>query len=469
MTHLSTEHAARESLFSGGGRLEAGVRTGKPGRGPPHFANSASENRAFAAPSPPRGASRLTALRGLADAVLDRVARGEPCSAVLGALTSGLEEINEGCFFSVLLVAPDRKHFQPGAGPSLSSPDLSDGVTIDSGDTPYSASVIDKARILTADLVNDPRWESSAWLPRMKKLGFRSCSATPIMSASGEVHGVVAAHRIGPAYAPAQEEELIDRIAKIAGIAIDHARADGALNQARNEFARMARVTTLDAMTASIAHELIQPLSGILTNASTCLRLLAADPPNLVGAVETARRTIRDADRASGVIERVRRMLSKQPPATELVDLNDAAREVIALSAGALQSSRALLQTDFADDLPLVIADRIQLQQVILNLLLNAAEAMAEVEDRPRTLLVRTTLNDDGVGLAVLDSGTGVDPNTVESLFDPFYSTKANGMGVGLSICRSIIQGHGGRLWARPNDGPGATFGFCIPSTSQAP
>jgi signal transduction histidine kinase len=214
---------------------------------------------------------------------------------------------------------------------------------------------------------------------------------------------------------------------------------------------------------------LVQPLSGIVTNANTCLRLLAADPPYLAGAAETARRTIRDADRASEVINRLRRMLSKHPPANEPVDLNDAAREAIALSRGSLQGRRALLQTDFSEDLPRVVADRVQLQQVILNLLLNAADAMAEVDDRPRALLVRTTLSDVGVRLEVLDSGTGVDPNTVENLFDPFYTTKANGLGVGLSICRSIIEGHNGRLWAQPNDGPGATFGFCIPSVCQLP
>jgi signal transduction histidine kinase len=146
------------------------------------------------------------------------------------------------------------------------------------------------------------------------------------------------------------------------------------------------------------------------------------------------------------------------------VDLNDAAREVIALSADELQRKRALLQMDFAEDLPFVIADRVQLQQVILNLLLNASDAMAEVDDRPRMLRVETGLDDEGgVKLAVRDSGMGVDPRAIEKLFEPFYTTKAHGMGVGLSICRSIIESHAGRLWAMANDGPGATFSFCIP------
>jgi C4-dicarboxylate-specific signal transduction histidine kinase len=243
----------------------------------------------------------------------------------------------------------------------------------------------------------------------------------------------------------------------------DQKRAEEALLQTQADLAHVARVTTLNAMTGSIAHEISQPLSGILTNASTCLRMLAADPPNLSGAVETVRRTIRDANRTSDVIQRVRTLFSKRPPSFEPVDVNDAAREVIALSAGELQRGRVELVTDFADDVPLVSADRIQLQQVILNLLLNAAEAMAHIEDRARALLIKTDRYRDGVKFAIRDSGTGVDPAAVEKLFQPFYTTKATGMGVGLSICRSIIENYGGHLWAMANDGPGATFLFSLP------
>ena len=244
----------------------------------------------------------------------------------------------------------------------------------------------------------------------------------------------------------------------------DQKRAEETLRLAQAELAHVARVATLNAMTASIAHEVSQPLSGILTNASTSLRMLAAEPPNVAGAVETARRTIRDANRAAGVIRRLREMFSKKAPITELIDLNDTARDVIALAAGELQRRSARLQTELADGLLPVSADRVQLQQVILNLLLNAADAMDGIEDRPRSLLVRTGYDSDGaVRLEVRDAGTGIDPATVEKLFEPFHTTKADGMGVGLSICRSIIESHEGRLWATPNEGPGATFGFSIP------
>jgi predicted ATPase/signal transduction histidine kinase len=245
----------------------------------------------------------------------------------------------------------------------------------------------------------------------------------------------------------------------------DRARTEETLRQVQADLAHVARVATLNAMTASIAHEVNQPLSGILTNANTCVRMLAAEPPNLTGAAETARRTIRDANRAAEVIKRLRAMFSKETPTTERVDLNDAAQEVIALSVGELQRGRVLLQTEFSADIPLVSADRVQLQQVILNLLLNAVDSMAEVDNRPRKLLVQTQLLDDGsVKLAVRDSGTGVDPHTVEKLFAAFYTTKSSGMGVGLSICRLIIENHNGRIWAEPNEGPGATFSFYVPS-----
>jgi C4-dicarboxylate-specific signal transduction histidine kinase len=250
----------------------------------------------------------------------------------------------------------------------------------------------------------------------------------------------------------------------------ERVRAEEALRQVQADLAHVARVATLNAIAASIAHEVNQPLSGILTNANTCVRMLAAEPPNLMGAAETARRTIRDANRASEVIKRLRAMFSKETPTTERVDLNDAAQEVITLSAGELQRSRVLLQTEFSADIPLVSADRVQLQQVILNLLLNAADAMSGVDNRPRKLLVQTQLLDDGrVKLAVRDSGTGVDPRTVEKLFEAFYTTKTDGMGVGLSICRSIIESHNGRLWAEPNDEFGATFSFCVPTVTALP
>jgi PAS domain S-box-containing protein len=248
----------------------------------------------------------------------------------------------------------------------------------------------------------------------------------------------------------------------------DQKRAEQALRQIQAHLAHVARVATLNTMTASIAHEVNQPLGAILLNADTCVRMLAADPSNVAGATETARRTIQDAKRAAEVIQRLRAMFSTAPLTLETTNLNDVAREVFALATAELRWSGARLQTELAEDLPAVSIDRVQLQQVILNLLLNAAEAMHEVADRPRTVVVKTGLDTGGgVRLDVRDAGTGFDAGAAERLFEAFYTTKTNGMGIGLSICRSIIESHNGRLWAAPNDGPGATFSFSIPATSR--
>jgi PAS domain S-box-containing protein len=240
------------------------------------------------------------------------------------------------------------------------------------------------------------------------------------------------------------------------------------LGNVRSELAHMTRVTSLGALTASIAHEINQPLSGIVTNASTCLRMLSADPPNVEGARETARRTIRDGNRASEVITRLRALFSKKDTAVEQVDLSEAAREVIALSLNDLKKNQVIVHAELAVDLPHVLGDRIQLQQVILNLLRNASDAMIGIDNRPRRLLIRTEREEgDSVRLTVRDTGVGIDPKNLDALFNAFYTTKNTGMGIGLSISRSIIESHHGHLWGAPNNGPGATFSFSIPRMSE--
>jgi len=192
--------------------------------------------------------------------------------------------------------------------------------------------------------------------------------------------------------------------------------------------------------------------------------MLDANPPNVDGARETVRRTIRDGHRASDVITRLRALFSRKDAATELVDLNEATREVIALALSDLQRNRVILKSELADELPIVEGDRVQLQQVMLNLLRNASDAMSGVDDRPRQLVIRTERDvDGGVRLSVQDSGVGFEPDSINKLFDSFYTTKGDGMGIGLSISRSIIENHHGRLWAQPNEGPGATFLFSLP------
>jgi C4-dicarboxylate-specific signal transduction histidine kinase len=240
--------------------------------------------------------------------------------------------------------------------------------------------------------------------------------------------------------------------------------SEEALERARSELAHVARITAASALTASIAHEVNQPLSGVITNAGTTLRMLTDDPPNVGAAIERVQGLIRDGNRAAQVVARVRALYRKDEAASDWMDLNEAVREVVSLSANDIQRARVTVVTELSDDLPLVRGDRVQLQQVVLNLLLNGIEAMGFVAGDARRLIIRTESEEgDRVRLFVRDAGSGLDPNNLNQPFEAFYTTKGGGMGIGLSVSRSIIQNHDGRLWAMTNDGPGATFAFSIP------
>ncbi len=260
-----------------------------------------------------------------------------------------------------------------------------------------------------------------------------------------------------------REDGQLEYIGALQDVTQRHHSQD-ALEKMRSELAHVARIGTLGVLTASIAHEVNQPLAGIITNANTCLRMLGADPPNVEGACETARRAIRDGNRASDVIRRLRSMFSKRELATENINLNDAAREVVAMLLGELQRHKVVIHFDLADDLPGICGDRVQLQQVILNLITNASDAMNDVMDRARQVRICTKRDGiDGVILTVSDCGKGFQEEDANRLFDAFYTTKSSGMGIGLLVSRSIVERHGGRLWAIANEMSGATFAFSIP------
>lgn len=249
-----------------------------------------------------------------------------------------------------------------------------------------------------------------------------------------------------------------------------HRRSAEALAQARAAMTHMARLTTLGILAPSIAHEVTQPLAGIMNNVNTCLRTLAADPPSLDAARAAARRVLRDVERAHDLVLRLRMLVAKKEVTFESLDLNEAIREAIALLSSELQKHRVVLRTELAVDLPRVRGDRVQLQEVVLNLLANSSEAMSDVEDRPRHLLVRTKRQVGAqVIVTVRDAGRGFHPRDAGTLFEPLYTTKSTGMGVGLSISRSIVEGHRGKLWAEANGDHGATFSFSIPHEGEQP
>jgi C4-dicarboxylate-specific signal transduction histidine kinase len=235
------------------------------------------------------------------------------------------------------------------------------------------------------------------------------------------------------------------------------------LREAQTELAHVSRVTTMGQLAASIAHEVNQPLAGIVTNANAGLRWLAGELPNINEAREAIRRIIRDGNRAGDVIARMRALFEKACSTREQLDINEAIEEVVILTQTEARRNRVTLREELAADLPRVMGDRVQLQQVIMNLTLNAIEAMSTVQDRARELLIKTQRGKDNeVWVAVQDSGIGFDPQNAQRMFDPFHTTKSGGLGMGLSISRSIVESHGGRLWAVSNDGPGATFQFTL-------
>jgi PAS domain S-box-containing protein len=245
-------------------------------------------------------------------------------------------------------------------------------------------------------------------------------------------------------------------------------RAERKLHEAQTELAHATRVTTLGELTASIAHEVNQPLAGVVSSGNACLRWLASQPPNIENAKQSAERIIRDANRASEVIQRVRSLAKKEPLQKVWLNINETVLETLVLTRMEVAQHRASLSMQLSDDAPLVWTDRIQLQQVILNLIMNAIEAVSAVGDGPRDLLVSTAKHEaDGVLLTVRDSGTGLDPEKLDHIFDAFYTTKREGMGMGLAVSRSIIEAHGGRLWASPNKPRGAVFQFTLPSNGE--
>jgi signal transduction histidine kinase len=244
-------------------------------------------------------------------------------------------------------------------------------------------------------------------------------------------------------------------------------RAEDSVDKLRSELAHATRVMTLGELAASIAHEVNQPLSGILANASTCVRMLGADEPDIEGAVRTAHRSIRDANRASEVIKRLRGLYRKQDFTPELFNFNEAAHEVISICAHDMQRRGIVIKSSFDERLPRLMGDRIQLQQVILNLVLNAADALANTDKGSRIITVESSGSEPGiVQFAVRDTGSGIATEDLDRIFEAFFTTKPHGMGMGLSVSKTIVDRHQGKLWACANDGPGSTFAFSIPCTS---
>jgi len=253
-----------------------------------------------------------------------------------------------------------------------------------------------------------------------------------------------------------------------ARISLVQSRAEEVLHRAQAELAHVARGVALGELTASIAHEVNQPLAALVNSGSACLNWLASQPPNIEKARQSVGRIIKDGKRAGEIVHRVRALATKASVQKAPLDVNNVVNEVIALVQLELISHRVSLRTELAPELSPILADRVQLQQVIINLVMNAIEAMQPVTERPRELIIRSQQDAARqVLVTVQDCGVGISTEHADRLFNAFFTTKSGGMGMGLSICRSIIEAHGGRISSANNAGPGATFQFTLPLHQQ--
>jgi len=326
--------------------------------------------------------------------------------------------------------------------------------------------------VVCNDVLADPRF--APWRARAGEHGLKSSVALPLITdtTAGSPIGALLVYAVEPDSFDEKETNLLLQAANdlAHGIALLRTRmerqsAEEALKKTEEELARVARVTTMGELTASIAHEVNQPLAAVVTNGNACLRWLSADPPNFDEARDALRRIIRDGNRAGEVIARIRTVLKKGEPVARRLDFNDLIPEIVALTQPEAARRGASIQTVLAGNLPMVTGDRVQFQQLLLNLVINALDAMNLVTDRPRIVRIHTAAPEPkSILVSVEDSGIGLGPDRRARLFDAFYTTKPDGLGMGLSISRSIVEAHGGTLWAEPNEGPGATFHFTLPT-----
>jgi PAS domain S-box-containing protein len=316
--------------------------------------------------------------------------------------------------------------------------------------------------LLIDNVLNDPRIVDRVWA---KNQGMVAFAGHPLLARESLV-GVMAIFSRNAL--TTKTTNALESVADAIALGIAQKRAEEAWQSTQAELARVARLTTMSALSASIAHEVTQPLAAIVTNGDACMRLLESDRPNLAETREAVASIIRDARRAADVVARVRALLKKSDVERTTLDIGQLIRDVLVLVQPAVAMHRIVVRTSLFDDLPPVLGDRIQLQQVVLNLVTNAIEAMRDVADRKRELVISSRRHDAGPSASVLvvveDSGVGFVRVDVNQLFEALYTTKPNGLGMGLSISRSIVLSHGGRLWATPSAGYGASFQFYLPA-----
>jgi signal transduction histidine kinase len=339
--------------------------------------------------------------------------------------------------------------------------------------TPHAHLIETKSPLHIKDLAADPRYlkQEPLIVTLVEAMGVRTHLILPMLR-EDELIGAFAIFRKEVRPFTDKQINLLAAFAAQATIALESTRRERQIRELQMELAHANRIATVGQLSSSIAHEVNQPLASVVVSSRAALNWLSVENPDLDKARQSIAHAVEGASRAADIVGRIRDLIKKAPPRKDLVDINEAIREVIVLTRGEAQKNGVLAQTLFAEGLPLVQGDRVQLQQVMLNLIINAIQAMSEVAGRARNLHVTTSRDAaEGIRVAVLDSGPGLGTSNPERVFESFYSTKPNGMGIGLSICRSIVEAHDGRLWAVSNQPCGAVFQFTLRAyeTASAP
>ncbi len=361
-----------------------------------------------------------------------------------------------------------REH---GAAPSLPEPYTKaiDGLCIGPKAGSCGTAMYRRETVVVTDILQDPLWES--YREMAEPFGLRACWSTPILAHSGNPLGTFAMYYRQPRSPSPPETLALELATHLAGIAIERklAREERErLRQAQADIARISRVNTMGELTASLAHEVNQPIAAAVTDANTCLRWLTRDQPDVEEAREAATRVVKDSTRAAEIISRTRLLFKKGAPLWELVDVNEIIRDIVALMRSEVTQHSISVRTELAEDVPQITGDHVQLQQVLMNLILNSIDAMKDV-DGTRELIICSQRGEDGqLMVSVRDTGVGLPPQQADQIFNAFFTTKAHGTGMGLRISRSIVESHGGRLWAGDNSQRGASFYITLPAHLEA-
>ncbi len=403
--------------------------------------------------------------------ILEMIAANAPLGEILKQLVLLIESQAPDMLCSVLLLSDDGNHIRHGAAPSLPEDYVKaiDGAPIGPKNGSCGTAMYRGKPVVVTDISIDPLWEDYRDLAAAS--GLRACWSTPIMSARGKVLGSFAMYYKQPQTPTGAEARLTDVATHIATLAIEHQRTLEVLARTQAELARASQVTSMREVAVSFGQELNQTLAAIVDNADRGLQWLnQVATEQAANDVEALREVLTniagDGRHTIEIIARIRTLATNSPPQRANLNLSALLTEVFSHVAHEAQREHITLQTEVADDLPAVSGDRVQLQQVLLNLVMNAIEAMNGIRDRRLELAVKIDRTPSGVVVAVTDRGPGINQPELDRVFEAFHTTKNANLGMGLPICRSIIEAHGGKLWAESNIGPGVTFKFNLPAAA---